>query len=181
MQGNPQETLFAYIAGIIDGEGTIFISKCVGKKTMKSMKLKNPKYHVGIAVAMTCEAPCKLIYDTTNLGHIWRLGVRKNRERHKEFYCWKIQQKDEAIQFIGMIRKYLLVKHEQADLLVDFCQNWKIPFDRAKGLDPDELQRREEAYQKMRKLNRLGVLATTESTGAERPSDSLNCMETCRE
>jgi hypothetical protein len=174
MHDNPQETLLAYIAGIIDGEGTIFICRSAGEKSMKSSKRRNPCFTIGIAVSMTHPAPCKLIYDTTNTGHFWRLGVRKNRERHKEFYCWKIQNRPEAITFLNMIRKYLLVKGEQADLLLEYCQKVKAPFDRGKGLDPDELQWREDMCLKMHKLNRLGVLATTESTGAERSSDSLN-------
>jgi len=174
MQGNPQETSLAYIAGIIDGEGTMVIGKTFTENVKKNSKIINPRFSANIAVAMTREEPCLFIYNTTKLGNEWQMSVRKGRENHKQFYIWRVDNRNEIVSFVKLIRKYLLIKTKQADLLVDFCSNWKTPFDRQKGIDLDELQRREDAYQEMRKLNRVGVLATTESPRAEKPSDSLN-------
>ena len=173
MHGNPQETLFAYIAGIIDGEGTVFICKTLTDYQKENGRLKNPKYVAGISVKMTNKKPIQFIYDVTKLGVVYRIGARLGREQHKPFWEWKAGKTD-GVPFIKLIRKYLLVKDKQADLFVKFYENKKAPFDRQKGLSPKELQWREDMRLQMCELNRLGVLATTESFGAERSSDSLN-------
>jgi len=58
---------------------------------------------------------------------------------------------------------FLIAKKEQAITLLDFLQNWENPVNNKLGISPQELQRREEAYQKMRKLNAVGAAATTNS------------------
>lgn len=152
--GNQREAVqFAYLAGILDGEGCFAI-----KKTKPLQGRKNPWYSPCISVGMTSEPVIQLLKDT------FGGSMRKERARkgYKPIYRWAVTSKRKAIKVLKKVRPYLIEKKEQADVLFDYCKKVKAPENRKVGISPEELQFREDAYLLMRKLKESGAPATTE-------------------
>lgn len=168
MHGNPQQTFLAYIAGLIDGEGSIMITKTVSKKSLSYGNRRNPIYLAVVRCGMNDKRPLDFILNVTGLGEIYKESIRKDREHHKTMFRWRVSARPQVTKFLNLIKPYLILKKPQCDHCLEFIKKWKTPFNRHNGTDPEELQRREEAYQKMRKFNSLGVAATTESLSTEK-------------
>jgi len=153
VQGNPRQTTLAYIAGIIDGEGTIRIHK---SKPYTKNKHKNYSYSAGIGVGMVEKVIPLLLQEV--------FGGALNEEcvpDRRSIWRWQVSGRMSVYKILEEIAPYLIVKYEQAQAVMEFCKDWHTPFNRQLGLDSQELQRREDAYQKLRKLNSVGVAATT--------------------
>ena len=158
MQGNPREAvLISYLAGIIDGEGTIRINRCAGDKTLRQLKRKNPIHAGQISVGMTSKDVCDLLQSV--LGG----SVREERvpDGRKVIYRWAITSRPMVIAALNKLMPYLIVKKEQAQAVLEFCEYWPEKNVHL-ALTPQELQRREDAFRKVRKLNAVGAPATTE-------------------
>ena len=171
MQGNPQQTVLAYLAGIIDGEGTIRIGR--------SNNLTNrrvPAYYAGISCGMTELNALQLLVDTFG-GKIRTEGRAENR---KPMFRWGTSGTKAVARILVALYPYLRVKQPQAAVVLDFILNKEAPFDRQQGLSQSQLQWREELYLKVRKLNAVGVAATTEYQGPEKGCDSLASCESMR-
>lgn len=162
MQDNPQQALhYAYLAGLFDGEGTF----CIGKKTrgsfMTSAKRKNPVYLPIVRIGMSCKEAIDHVLEIFPFGCTYCEGVRKDQPTHKIMYRWEQGGTEKCALIINSLLPYLRVKKAQALLVKELCDGWKIPRDRSLGVDPEELQRREDLYRQVRKLNRVGAAATT--------------------
>lgn len=163
MQGNQrQAVLYAYLAGLIDGEGSFVIQKTEVEKIAKTSKCISPKYTPYFCIGMVTREPLDLIQETIGSGKVYEERVHDRRS------IWRIRFGGRLvlIPFITSLLPYLIVKKQQAELLLDFCYKWEAPENkngkRSKVSD-HELQRREDAYLKMRKLNAVGAAATTKS------------------
>lgn len=163
MQGNQRQAiLWAYLAGLIDGEGSFVIQKTEVNKIHKSSKSKTPKYLAYFCIGMVDKAPLDLIRDTIGAGKVYEECVPNKRS------IWRIRfgGRIKLIPFINELLPYLIVKKQQAFTVLDFCMNWVTPVNangKRQMVSSMELQRREEAYLKMRKLNAVGAAATTKS------------------
>jgi len=164
MQGNQrQAVLWAYLAGLIDGEGSFVIQKTSVEKIAKSSRSKTPKYLAYFCIGMVDKAPLDLIRDTIGMGKVYEERVPERRS------IWRIRfgGRVTLIPFVKQLLPYLIVKRPQAELLLEFCEKWETPGKKEHGyrdrVSEKELQRREEAYLKMRKLNAVGAAATTKS------------------
>jgi hypothetical protein len=78
-------------------------------------------------------------------------------------YRWELRKRKILIPFLKELLPYLRAKREQCLVLIDVLENWVNPFNRKLGMSPEELQRREVAWKKMRQLNAVGAAATTKS------------------
>lgn len=158
-----QAVLWAYLAGLIDGEGSFVIQKTSVEKIAKSSNSKTPKYLAYFCIGMVEKAPLDLIRDTIGTGKVYEERVLNRRSIWRIRFAGRIT----LIPFVKSLLPYLIVKKRQAELLLDFCENWVTPGKKERGyrdrVSDEELQRREEAYLKMRKLNAVGAAATTES------------------
>jgi hypothetical protein len=164
MQGNQRQAVFwAYLAGLIDGEGSFVIQKTEVEKIHKSSKSKTPKYVPYFCIGMVDKAPLDLIQETISAGKVYEERVPNRRSIWRIRFAGRIK----LIPFIKQLIPYLIVKKKQAELLLEFCENWIAPGRKEHGyrdrVSVQELQRREEAYLKMRKLNAVGAAATTKS------------------
>ena len=164
MQGNQrQAVLWAYLAGLIDGEGSFIILKTAVEKIAKSSNSVSPRYLAFFCIGMVDKAPLDLIRETIGMGKVYEERVPERRS------MWRIRfgGRLTLIPFVKQLLPYLIVKKKQAELLLDFCENWVSPGKKEHGyrdrVSPQELQRREQAWQKMRKLNAVGAAATTKS------------------
>jgi hypothetical protein len=164
MQGNQrQAVLWAYLAGLIDGEGSFVIQKTSVEKIAKSSRSKTPKYLAYFCIGMVEKAPLDLIQEVIGAGKVYEERVPNRRS------IWRIRFAGRLtlMPFIRQLLPYLIVKKKQAEVVLNFCENWVTPGKKEHGyrdlVSDQELQRREEAYLLMRKLNAVGAAATTKS------------------
>lgn len=139
------ETDKAYLAGIMDGEGAIYISR---KKdpTMKA----GYGYRMCLGVANTDLPLMNWLVDVTGLGSV------KPRKRHStkhkqayDWYLWSIQ----AYQFLKAILPYLKQKRQRATIAIEFMEKHSV----YKGyLTPEERTAQAAVYDKMKLLNKRG-------------------------
>ena len=157
MQGNPtQAVLFAYIAGIIDGEGTIRLQKTKPKVNW------NYAYYLQMSCGMvTKEIPDLLC---SALGG----SVREERvAERRSIWRWSLTGRFQIYAALKILQPLLRVKREHAKVAMEFCEKWKNPVRNYQMwiVDNQQIQWREEMYQKMRELNAVGAGATTKRVG----------------
>lgn len=151
----------SYLCGLYDTEGSIIIKKCDLPNVLESFKRVSPIYSGLIRIGMVQKEPLELLNQIWPGGHLRCEGVRKDRPTYQIMYRWELSKKQLIINCLKEMLPFLIAKKEQACTLLDFLQNWKDPYNRKLGIDPEELLRREESYQRMRKLNAVGAAATT--------------------
>lgn len=164
-QGNQMEAeKLAYIAGIVDGEGSIMIMRQASKSFMEQRAKRgcfDPHYHPCIRIGMTDKSALDFIVDTTKLG---KVHVEKGYHGRKVVYRWMARSREDCLQFLNLITPYLLVKKKQAELATRFMKNWVSS--NGVRLTPEIQVEREKAWMEMRKLNGvISVPATTKSKG----------------
>lgn len=163
----PTATMLAYLAGVIDGEG------CIGiRKTKRTGTWKSTRYAAAITVGSTSRSLIEQLMAAFRAGCVtYRYPTKTSRG----CYVWNVSSVG-ARHVLRMLRPYLVVKLEQANVLLEFIED----FDSFKGARPgkkggqvvsaDELARRERLYQRMRALNRVGPRDGERSQSAGRRS-----------
>lgn len=153
-KGKITKTDLIYTAGIIDGEGSIVITKA----RRNHLKYKCP-HHI---LMVTCANTYRPIIDWLSET----FGASKtNRKRRRNHPYWKISYEwqitaNKALVFLKMIYPYLRIKKVQATLAIKF-QTEKmqkrtfVNSGTKKGhtLTPETLAFREKIYEKMHFLN----------------------------
>ncbi len=159
MQGNQRQALhLAYCAGLIDGEGSI----CVTKTRAAVYRGRTAPLHAPlIRVGMIQEEPMKFLQETFQMGNIYYEGVRKGRPAQRPMYRWVITNRNDVINALNLIIPYLIVKRKQAYLVREMCEGWVLCQNKIAGTLESELQRREDYYIKCKELNLVGAAATT--------------------
>lgn len=136
----------AYAAGIIDGEGTLYIKR---DKRRNQAGEERVSHHVHIAVKMCDEGVLKWLHETFGGG----MAPVKHVPGKRPLFRWEIAS-DRSFAFLMSIRPYMRVKARQADLALDF-ENLRGRHGR---ITPDSVVRAREAiYYAIRRLN-YGVL-----------------------
>lgn len=159
-----EEVKLAYIAGIIDGEGSIMIQRQASKSFMAQRAKTgcfHPHYSPGIRIGMLEREPLDLIVETTKIGFIYE---EKPYHHKRPMFRWMIRSKQDIEDFLPLIMPYLIVKKQQAELCLKFIKEWVS----CTGIriTPEVQAMRENAWLQMRKLNGVVTLpATTESSG----------------
>jgi hypothetical protein len=143
----------AYVAGIVDGEGCIAIRFANPTGSMRSVS-----YSAVVTVGNTSRALIEYLVSLYAVGCVTYRAPTKTR---RSSYLWTIESR-KAREVIAPLRPYLVVKRAQADVLMDFVDN----FDSFKGarlghkggmrIGAEELARRRALYEQMRALNRVG-------------------------
>lgn len=80
----------------------------------------------------------------------------------RSIWRWSQTGNEKVKNTLNVIRPYLIVKRQQAELVLELIDNWHIPHKRNDGVPIWEIQRRQDLYIKVRKLNAVGAAATTE-------------------
>jgi len=126
----------AYIAGIVDGEGSIMLIRHHRNETHSpTVSIANNDLHL-----------LKWIKERTG-GTL--VSKRKRKKHHDSSYMLTIRQ-DRAIRFLKEIQPYLIIKQPQARLIVE---EYKNVTHRAGKYDPDMLLRKNALVRKIRLLN----------------------------
>lgn len=139
----------AYLAGIIDGEGTITVSR---KKDHNGMR-GGYAYRPYVAVANTNILVLEWCRRVTGIG---RVGVSGSRHgpRQKQGYRWQLWSQ-KAGQLLRAIRPYLVIKIKQADILILMIESARDGVGRD-GLTTTERQFQIETYETLKLLNKRG-------------------------
>lgn len=131
-----EEVEKAYLAGIVDGEGTVTL--------MKNHKNETPTPSVSIA------------NNNLQLLNWVKLKVggtiiskKKYSPLHSDSYAWSVRQ-DRAIRILNEIKQYLIVKKPHADLIT---KEYKSVTHRAGKYTPEMLKKKMLLVAKIRKLN----------------------------
>ena len=152
MQGNSKEIEYAYLAGIIDGEGAIFITRDL-------FSTKNPVYRAEIRVGMIDEKPIKRLHVAFGGTAL----LEKSYHHKRPMWRW-LGSNREVLKFcLTTLLPYLDVKKEQAKLVLEF--NDRFPRRNGHWAIPGQIEEKERYWIRVRELNGIAMPATTERTG----------------
>jgi len=138
-----------YLAGIIDGEGCLGISK----NSTKKQRQKNPKYQSEVCVVNTNHALMDWLQN--KIGGL--VNARKNyqEETWKTAYRWRIKEGQHST-LLKSILPYLIIKKKQAELIIEFQETKKLQSLFGRELSDEQKDTREFYYQSLKKLNAKG-------------------------
>ena len=143
---------WAYTAGLMDTDGSFALKKQVQNK---GTDVKNPRYIPCILIGMTDTRAINYIRENCNVG---KLCIPKNRCTNAGYHFqYGIYCKNACIKFLKRVIPYLRSKKEQAEILLNFCENSKNTKICVWGIPEDELDFREKCYQMIKQLNKYGV------------------------
>lgn len=137
-----QNTDIAYLAGIIDGEGSIVIYKYQRPNTKKM------DYGGFVCVGSTSQE--LILWLCKNVGGKW-CNIKKSKETYKNCYRWSQYGKD-ALMTVMRVSPYLIVKRKHAELYIQFYASIMEHRDRQSGLNSTAVAEREYIIQEMRRL-----------------------------
>ena len=168
---NGMKTKYAYIAGIIDGEGCIAI-----RKDNHKARYANIQYCLVVNITNTDIRMLEFVKDIFGGSISMRPYYKKDGCFRKK--CWRIMiYSNQAYELLVKVKPYLVIKQEQADLAMKFQESIGISYENPLTLKT--LEFREGLYQQLRSHHRR--LAETECNGQMASvCDSPNLQETVR-
>jgi hypothetical protein len=157
----------AYIAGIVDGEGSICISKTKPGLQKDGHRYHNPRYTLRIGIEMTEKNIISYLADIFKKPY-----QSRDRGMNRQVLYNVAWSAEPAKTFLDTILPFLKGKRAQAHLALFFWNN--IQHVRGKGLVPKkELEFREQCYQKMKELNATGLQKRSTTTRVS-PNNNLS-------
>jgi len=137
---------WAYLAGILDGEGCIALNK---QRTKRNGKVYS-YYTLFVTVGNTDYSLIKWLSDT--FGGKYYPSTRKENRRQVWTWCVASQK---AEDMLNHVRKYMIVKKDQAELAIVFRNTYKgIRPCMARPLPVSVVEFRENCVNEMRILKR---------------------------
>ncbi len=140
-----------WLAGIIDGEGSI------GIHFAKKMNWRDKNgYYLRPQILITNNNPFLLrrvseIYTELNLRFYWELKKRKN-PKHKETVVINLTSLGSCEKLIKNILPYLVAKRKQAEILLQFIELRKSKFTKNGGHNNSESKYSKEEFELQRKI-----------------------------
>ena len=137
---------FSYIAGIIDGEGYIGLTRY------------RKNYHFPWSYCAQCHVVNTnkdlliWLYDSTRVGSIVPHSESK-KPQHKPAYKWRLQTK-EIIPFLEGVKPYLVIKGRQAEILIIYIRETRHD---GRVLSDVEIERKLDLYHEITALNERGL------------------------
>ena len=149
-----QAALYAYLAGVMDSEGTIRITQ----EKLSRHPNWNPRYNGAVSMGMASKEIILLFQKTFTPNANIRIERVPNR---KIIYRWGTSGSNIVPEILKKLLPYLIEKKKQAELVIMFCEGKKTKgFQRSNYLPKKEIRWREDLYQKVRKFNATGAAAT---------------------
>lgn len=130
-----------YIAGLLDGEGSIGIMK-------HNRETPSPQYFLRVVICNTNKKVLELVQQTLGVG-----SITVNNRRRRALYTWTATS-GKAMFILERLLPYLIIKKEQAQLGIDFQQG--IFPERTALLGIEEISRRENIKLRIMQLNQGG-------------------------
>lgn len=142
-------TAYAWAAGIVDGEGSIWISRAAPRK---SKRTHNPTYQLVFKVEMTHEETIGRLAALVD-GQV-RLRRPKNPAKHRPMYGVLLTDL-KAADAVRRLLPYLVTKAAQARLALKYREDCARPPGSQKTPE-DVVRRRESYFHRMAALNKKG-------------------------
>lgn len=137
-----------YAAGIVDGEGTIFISELSARG-----KRKSPQFRCSVAVGM-CDPLVPMLFAGWFGGSLHTYPGRKPGQRAITY--WRANNRA-AEAFCRLISPYLRLKRQQAELVLAFYDDPRFVFKQRQSIPLDEIEQKREYVTSSHALNVRGV------------------------
>ncbi|MFH1726221.1 MAG: LAGLIDADG family homing endonuclease [Elusimicrobiota bacterium] len=135
------ETDKAYLAGLIDGEGTITLTR----------HHRNQFPQPRVSISNNSLELLEWVRERLGCGNIIRRSPRK--EHHGKSYVWQVQLAGSALKVLREIRPYLVLKRRHADLLLE---DYKACTPRNGKYSPSMLAAKRGLVGQIRRLNQTG-------------------------
>jgi len=150
-----EDSIFwAYVAGLLDTDGSFSIAKENGDKGMI-----NSKYRPAILLSMTDIKGINYIVENCANGSVFTLKGRTMS--NSMVYRFGIYTRDQAIPFLEKCIPHLKIKQKQAIKMLEFCKNFERTKYNREGIKEKELEFREHCYEYIKQLNKYGVYKPT--------------------
>lgn len=143
---NTREKL-AYLAGIIDGEGSIMLWRS------KIDPKRRGQFNLRVNVSNTSKALIEWLYN--NFGgrfHEMNSPSRVKNTHWKKQYIWEVNRPD-MLKFLNDIHEFLVIKREHCEIAIKFRQTFSK---RERNLTEETFNIRLKLYEKMIHLNSRG-------------------------
>jgi len=106
----------AYIAGYIDGDGYIGISRF------------NKGYHKGeirieINISSTNKKPLETIYKWLGFGYLNHKRRTRNRDKWKDWYVYRVNAQKDVLKLIKEIKEFSITRRKQIELLEEYIES----------------------------------------------------------
>lgn len=157
---NPRQAVAAYVAGYIDGEGTIRVQKARGRKRADG---KCSQYNPQVTITSVDEAPLLFIQKHYG-GWIRQYQPPSKGDNAREAHQWVLQGRDSVLQLMNDMGPYVLVKARHIELMLEFIlegEDTHPPY----PVSDAEIERRERIFNEFKVINARGkrrAAATTE-------------------
>lgn len=139
-----ETTDLAYLAGIIDGEGCIYISKHLDKRRI------TPTYLMGLRIVQAGDHGIKFLEDLKNKYKVGKLQIQvKDNPKWSDLCSWMIGSND-ALKLLKAVYPFLIIKSDQAYFAIEF--QLSMPGYGRKILDETEIIRREWYFNKLKSM-----------------------------
>lgn len=135
------DTQLAYLAGFVDGEGSIAVGLNKGWKGVR-------RWYLRFSVHQLDPRPLRLLADLFG-GSVRRHGYEARRSR--QIFEW-VTTSEMAAKAIAALRPYLVVKAEEADVALEFQALLNHNAGRRAPLTVEQEAAREDCYLRLRAL-----------------------------
>lgn len=140
------KTDLAYIAGLFDGEGSIFIARIKNKRSGAIW------YRLNVSFSMTDREPVEMLHNIFSLRRKTLMYIKGRERGYKDVAMW-LSTGNVALRFLQCMEPWLRVKKPQARLGIEF-QEWRnASGNPGKPRTKEVLEKCEEYRQRMKKLN----------------------------
>lgn len=143
----------AYLAGIIDGEGTLFIGNYGTKDKIRGTG------HFQTIMAVTTSDKCLSLWLYENFGGWKSEYTPKQRAQNCKgpIYSWKCTG-DRLTHLCELIFPYLVIKQKQADILLEmrktyFCSEYQVGKQGVQHLSKEVIDKRLELMDQLKQLH----------------------------
>lgn len=148
---NRDNFFWAYVAGIMDTDGSFSIERSVRKPEKENRQVNDLiKYRPKILLTMVTDNAIKYILSNCSLGG-YSIVEAKTALRGKACRL-SISSRSQAIEFLKLCIPYLQIKAVRAVKLLNFCRNYK-PTNGLAKIPEEEKEYRENCYKEIMLLN----------------------------
>jgi hypothetical protein len=112
------ESDVAYLAGLIDGEGSIQYKQYMRQR--KGQKKAYPTWSIRLEIAMTDKDVIEWCYETFNVGH-W--GERKVQPGKKRQWRWRVSHRD-CLEICMAIWPHVKTKLHKVEQVIDHYEDY---------------------------------------------------------
>jgi len=117
------EVHLGYIAGLVDGEGTLSFTYNQNKRTFKNRSLRTKTQHPYLEIYNTDATCLNFIKNIMGFGHVRSKsnGVKKNGEKKRDIWLYYLRDMRSLGTFLSLILPYLIIKKQIAEIIYRYC------------------------------------------------------------